>query len=109
MIDYEKLNPGIRKTVKLLNECGFRTVDSGDGQTREFECDRPRGYVVVRASPFDLVSDAKQILLILKKFGVEVGPVGDDELTYIQASFDPADGTAIIDISNIHDLLLKSV
>lgn len=43
----EELNPGIRKTVAYLRSLGFDTVDSGDGQTHEHECDRPHGYVTI--------------------------------------------------------------
>jgi hypothetical protein len=37
------LNPGIAKTVALLNWMGYRTTDSGDGETHDHECDRDVG------------------------------------------------------------------
>ena len=43
----DKLNPGIVKTVKMLNDAGYTTTDSGDGETHDYECDRDVGYVVV--------------------------------------------------------------
>ena len=33
-IDYGELDPGIRETVRRLNEEGFETCDSGDGVSK---------------------------------------------------------------------------
>lgn len=33
-VDYEALDPGIRKTVALLRGLGYQTCDSGDGKTK---------------------------------------------------------------------------
>ena len=38
-MNYDTLNPGIREVVRRLREAGFQTCDSGDGSTRQFECD----------------------------------------------------------------------
>ena len=55
------INPGIRELVSRLNAAGFKTVDSGDGETHDFECDRSYGYVVVLAPPTSLARTAEEI------------------------------------------------
>lgn len=107
-----EINPGIRMTVQYLNMAGYRTVDSGDGETHDFECDREVGYVVVQLYPSqDLCRHADQIAKLLEGRGrVKLGPLAPpgekDEFTYIQANYSPIDGLKIIDISNITDALL---
>jgi hypothetical protein len=44
------LNPGIARLVHWLRATGFDTIDSGDGRTREHDCDRPYPYVVMRGT-----------------------------------------------------------
>lgn len=96
----EDLNPGIRKVVALLNEWGWTTVDSGDGQTHDYECDRDVGYVVVSIPEEDhLREEADLIYKVLKERGVVMGP----DACHIQANYCPFDGHGLVDIHNIHD------
>ncbi len=103
-----QINPGIIRTVEFLNDNGFRTIDSGDGETHDFACDRSFGYVSIMVDDHSkLLSEAVRLKLLLSDRGVNVQPIGkSDEFTYIQATFDPADGTSVIDISNITDKIL---
>lgn len=100
------MNPGIRKTVAFLNERGFETTDSGDGKTHDFACDRDHPYVVIKTEPGALVFDARLLLSVLGEAGVQFHPIGPEPGPSIQATFDPADGTAFIDLLCVDDELL---
>lgn len=69
-IDYEKLNPGIRATVRFLRDHGFHTCDSGDGVTHEFECDLPSPYVHIQCDPHKLASETERLFKLMKGAGV---------------------------------------
>lgn len=104
------INPGIRRIVELLNEAGFRTTDSGDGETHDHACDRDHGYVVIQAEPKALVEASDAIAAVLEGWGITVGepamhppPPGT---CWVQATYCPADGIAVIDVSYIHDRML---
>ena len=98
-----EINPGILRTVAWLNAVGFETVDSGDGVTHDFPCDRDVGFVAIMASPTTLVSEAARLANVLQSRGVVVVPNGNDEGCTIEASYDPADGSAVIVVSRITD------
>ena len=103
-VDYEKLNPGIRRTVKWLNDHGFLTSDSGDGKTHEFECDRDHAYVVILVpTPEELVAQTQRLVALLEGQGVVLGPVGFNDAPCIQASYDPVNGLPVIDLMNLDD------
>lgn len=103
----ETLNPGIRETVAWVRSLGFETCDSGDGQTHEHACDRDHAYVVISvADPAMMVTFAKELHRILRIRGIAPGPVGG-RLPCIQASFDPENGLAFIDLMNLDDALLR--
>jgi hypothetical protein len=91
----DSLNPGIRKTVELLNQEGFVTCDSGDGETHDYPCDRDTGYVVVR------VEDSEQLLYETKRLHAYLRLNGVTAM--VNANFDPEDGMSFIDVSPIHD------
>lgn len=104
----DELNPGIVKAVELINSMGFRTTDSGDGETHDYECDRDVGYVVVvLRDDQPLERSANRIALGLRGQGVELAAPGSAEGTMITASYSPHDGFRLVDISNIHDRMLK--
>lgn len=100
------LNPGIARTVALLNDHGFRTCDSGDGVTRLYGCDRGYPYVVVRTTASKLVREARRLLRVISDQGLAVQPIGIDNLPSIQADFDPVEGSAFITLSNVTDAIL---
>lgn len=104
------LNPGIRRTVALLRAHGFRTTDSGDGETHDYACDRAVGYVAMQVEPGQLAAEADRLAAVLRAAGVRVEPQGPEPVAgvaHIQASYCPADGIAVIDVSPIHDRLLR--
>lgn len=106
--DRLNLNPGIRRVVALLNKAGWTTIDSGDGETHEFGCDREVGYVVIKldrdAPGFDLEVATTDVYEFLRAHGVTFGSGEDDVL--IQGSYSPVDGLALVDIHGIHDRML---
>lgn len=107
MID---LNPGIRRSVQLLRSWGYETVDSGDGETHQYECDREYPYVAITIGPHALVSGSSRLARLLSERGIPVEPIGPEPLdggVMIQATYDPANNTAIIDVLGLHDRLLK--
>jgi hypothetical protein len=99
------LNPGIRLTVAALSAAGFETCDSGDGETHQEECDREGPYVVIKSTSRDLTADAADLTLFLRHNGIEVVQIGCEGVQ-IQATYDPVDDSAVIDVSGIHDRLL---
>lgn len=79
--DYAELDPGIRETVRQLNDAGFTTTDSGDGVSKPraaFDDGDaiPYPHVVVSSSPLGLVHDAVAVHQLL-------GPEWDVEGTFI--------------------------
>lgn len=98
------INPGIRKFVRLFRDHGFETVDSGDGETHDHECDRDEGYVVIRLNDrMSLVDCANEVMVIMEVAGIRLAPTTGPT---IQASYSPIDGFRIIDIHGIHDRML---
>ena len=109
--DLENINPGIRETVRLLNQNGFRTTDSGDGKTGDYPCDRPYPYVSIASTRAGLTQDADDIAFLFSEHGVQVGELTEEgEGPYIQAMYTPqVKNCAIIDIQNVDDKLLGLV
>lgn len=106
------LNPGIRKLVGALNEAGFATTDSGDGRTHDYACDRPYGYIVVLVpDKNDLVAASDRLRGLLERLGLRVVPQAEEAppagSCTIQATYCPVDGYAVIDISHVHDRMLR--
>ena len=105
LVVMDEINPGIRKTVALLNANGFKTTDSGDGETHDYACDRDVGYVVVKVLPHqDLVDTANRIHDLLVDNGISFKV--DLDGVQIQASYSPVDKYQLVDIHNIHDRML---
>lgn len=102
---YASLNPGIRKTVRLLHEAGFDTCDSGDGETHE--CDRDHGYVVVRPGryAFSIESATNHVFLLLKIRGFPMSQAGEG--VHVQGTCVPGE-PSLVDISFIHDRMLDA-
>ncbi len=101
-----KLNPGIRKTVKWLRSEGFKTCDSGDGETHDFKCDRSYPYVMIQVDGFgsDLTDEADRLMRTCEEFGIVIWPVNPDGDPYIQATYDPANSElGIIELANVKD------
>lgn len=103
------LNPGIRKLVHLLNEHGFETTDSGDGETSDCDCDRENAYVCVLVKPDRLIDNCAAIKALLKTYGVTVKSLDEDgTVPNVQGTFDACWDTAVIDIINVTDAMLSN-
>lgn len=112
LTDPEELNPGIRRTVAWLQQQGFDTCDSGDGETHDFDCDHPTAYVALVVDPTRLAFESDRLADLISNLGIPVLPMAptleeDDPATVtIQASYCPAEKMALIYIARIHDRLL---
>jgi hypothetical protein len=69
IIDYEALDPGIRQAVKVLNDYGFETCDSGDGYSKEPEAREfgPGRHVISTTVWWKLFYDANRLQEILDR------------------------------------------
>lgn len=105
-IDPATLNPGIRRFVALLREHCFDTTDSGDGETHDHECDRDVGYVAIRvAQPWKLTIEADRLRKLLVERGIATSPIAGNA-PFVQATYDPDDGSATIELHGVHDRML---
>lgn len=111
-LDYEKLDPGIRRVVALLRAHNFHTVDSGDGVTKflpespfyvaDPDSVNPFPHVACMVDPEQMVSEARRLKTLLAGHGVAVAPMGNDKPS-IHASYDPADETALLILVSVED------
>ena len=109
-VDYEKLNVGIRKTVKWLRKHGFQTCDSGDGKTADFGCDRGCPYVVSEVEPNMLTVESNRLCDMLTARGIEVlSMTMEGRSPTIHASYSPTDRHAFVDIMFLEDSMLTPV
>jgi hypothetical protein len=82
----------------------FHTIDSGDGETRDYECDRPMPYVVMDCDGLDLIDECDRLCNLLAEFGITTAPLGNPEGNpSIQGSYDPVDLTATIELLDLCD------
>lgn len=100
-IDYDSLDPGIRRVVSLLNELGFSTCDSGDGVSKpkgEGVIDIP--HVFHRTNrPFEA---AQNLLNELRRMGIRVDESGHGPV-WIEASQDPVSGVGLVGLYGLND------
>lgn len=101
-----EINPGIRETVAFLNQWGFRTTDSGDGKTHDYECDREYPYVVLVTEPKSLIAEADRLVSMLAANGINLQAIHEDMPPSVQASYDPISKTAVIELMCVDDALL---
>jgi len=98
-----ELSPGIRRTVMMLRKAGFKTTDSGDGKSNEgmgCEMDTPNVHMVCDPPELILVTDELHRLLALH--GLDTG--SDPEVgPFIQATYNPADGVAVVSLFGVDD------
>lgn len=106
------INPGILRTVQWLRERGFETCDSGDGETHMAACDRPYPYVSMKVAPGNLIHRTMFLQKLLGLKGITLKSQGEAFipldaggalLPCVQATFDPGDDTAIIDLMGVKD------
>ena len=115
-VNVEELDPGIRKTVLWLRSLGYETTDSGDGKTKPTggdECALTFPHVVIRVRPYQLQPVADGLMEMLRfHHGVEVTPMTPEASASaptptIEASYNPADGIAIVMLYGVDDSMLK--
>lgn len=119
-LNYDELDPGIRRTVRWLRSLGYETCDSGDGKTKPAQgltwedgvrdmahvCINLRDPGTGRNGP--LGEEATHLLQRLEAIGIRVGPIGHeiDGMASIQATYDPATGSSILDLMGLDDSML---
>lgn len=108
------LDAGIQETVAFLRWHGFKTTDSGDGDAKFADGDPPEGaipfpHVAIIAEPGAMIAEADRLRDVLNGAGVTIGEIGPDETApVIQATYDPADGTATIMLLGVNDATLAA-
>ena len=102
-LNTDTLDPGIRRVVGLLRASGFDTTDSGDGASKPAEeraLDVP--HVFIRTTAEAMLREAKRLSELL----CDAMGVHDLSPGVIQASFDPADGFAVLAVMGLDDARL---
>lgn len=110
---YSDLDPGIRNTVRWLNEYGFTTTDSGDGISKlniNDGCALDYPHVMIVVDPDELLETTSNLVELFDSLGIDIGPIGNAEgLPCIQATYDPCAGSCqgIIMLMGIDDDLMR--
>ncbi len=106
----DMINPGVRNLVAALQADGWLTTDSGDGKTHDYPCDRDEAYVIIQVLDTGaLDSEAKRLVKWLECRGVQCFAINDENKPSIQASYDPVDNTAFLDLRHVVDDMLRPV
>jgi hypothetical protein len=112
-INYEELDPGVRRLVRALREHNFMTTDSGDGRTKP-EDERTfgdRAHVAMVPMNANLIlSESNRlralILQWLKSPIVLPDQPDPDSLHEINSSYDPKDRSVVIILFDVTDEML---
>lgn len=102
----KNLNPGIKKLVHFLRSRGFDTCDSGDGRTRDYECDRDHAYVAMMCEPEVMVREAHRLHRTVQEvLEIPLGALNEEGTTpCVEAAYQPAWGDfAILELLNVRD------
>lgn len=95
--DFEQLDPGVRRTVWRLRRWGYNTTDSGDGRSKQaVDPDVSAlaiAHVHIRCFRSRMMDDADSLWRLLC----------DIEHVNIQATYDPADQSAVVSVFGLHD------
>jgi len=114
-LEIADLNPGIRETVYWLRGEGFDTCDSGDGKTHMMECDPEYAYVAIRVAPEKMFAESHRLYNLMKaRVDPERFAEGPKEFDgtipdlppAVQATYDPADKLALIQLLYADDEIL---
>lgn len=102
-LDYDVLDPGICDVVRLLRSHAFDTSDSGDGVTKiNMPCALSMPHVFIPVDPTQMISATLRLHRVVTAAGVTVSPNGQGNV-YIEASYDPADDSALIMLYGLDD------
>lgn len=105
-INYDELNPRIRKTVEWLRNAGFETTDSGDGVTNAengMEGTLPIPHVHIRVAPEKVVEEARRLLQFVKDAGINLNPTVGDWHAWVETVYVPIQHIAIVTLYNVLD------
>lgn len=105
-IDYDDLDPGIRRVVRLLNQHGFRTSDSGDGSkaaTMPCAVDYPMVVIPVDGQGEMVADRVFRLLTTHSTISWEPTMTG---LRYPQVDYCylPAYGNGVVTVQNLLDV-----
>lgn len=123
-LNYGELDPGIRRTVKLLRDAGFETSDSGDGSKAEtMLCSAPFPMIAIPVEPaegdeipewgqgeetankvFELLLDNTADPLTWEPKVLET----DEPPATVEYSYSALDGIGVVVITNFSDKDLKN-
>jgi hypothetical protein len=106
-MDIEDVQPRMRRLVSLLRAHGFRTTDSGDGETNPaagMECALDVPHVVAVVEPASMASEADRCRRVLEDAGAVIGH-GDD-FADVVVQYSATDGHAILIVSGLTDARL---
>lgn len=112
VVNYDELDPGIRETVRWLQNQGFHTVDSGDGisKSETYAEDEylPFPHVAILTTPSSLVGTANRLRSCLEQAGFSFDSADPSVGPFIEATYSPNDGTAVVLLSNVSDALWEA-
>lgn len=109
-INYDELDPGIRDTVRWLDEHGFETCDSGDGESKfeegwtEDDGAMPFPHVIIHCLRENLVMEADRLAIMLLQEGmsIDMGEKPVNGNLHIQAMYNPGDlGASIMLVGTV--------
>jgi len=103
-----RLNPNICKVVALLRANGFDTMDSGDGQTHDYECDLPIPYVHSRVDSGAMAREADRMQALFEAEGIAFNGIDEDgNGVSVEATYSSVDGIATVSLFGVHDGMLR--
>jgi hypothetical protein len=109
-LDLDTLDPGIRRTVAWLRSLGFDTTDSGDGVAKPTggdECAEATPHVYMRIEYRMLFSSVERLMGNVEHvLGVKVVPHGHEGGVWLQATYDPGDGSTVMSLHGVDDSML---
>jgi len=97
-INYDELDPGIRDIVRILNNLGYQTTDSGDGSKYpEMGCAMPYRNVALVIEAGELIHESlphNHLIGLFEQCGDIKKTLGDSWQVYLNWS--PGDSHAIV-------------
>ena len=106
-IDYGEISKGVRELVRLLNEAGFETTDSGDGthHLEGMEGAPPFPMVAIIVEPWLATFRSHQLMSLLMSNGLDKSKLTFNGEPSIMLTYSPSesDRLAMIMLLNILD------
>ena len=97
-INYQQLDPGVRRLVQLLREAGFETIDSGDGVSKpEDERALHFPHVFCRVPVDRSLAEADRLLELVR------GLLQRRAKPLIEVNYDPAERLALLMLFDVSD------